>query len=770
MLDCFSKHEVKLQLEKLVIGLEEPILIKGVGKFLAKVDSGNGGYNVIHGQDVIQQGDVITFKTYDENDQPKMVSKKLKEFINVNIGSGNVEERPVIELDVKFAGELYKKIPFSVANRNSNTHKILICKDFVQKELDALIDVSGKSITKDKVEVEYVKENAFTNNIKDIKDEMKRDDTTKGQKAGYVARKVGKGLLQSLQQAGKFTDAQMIGDAEKPEAQEADVITGYADQAAEDSVLIKKQVAKMKPEIFGFDKGYKIQEKDIICFKLLDYLGKYFGGDEVVTSEKQMFDEYQQILNNSGQQGGQTNLQNDKFTNSQQKDKQSTTSNSQNQNQNQSQTQTKNNNQKKPQQQQKQKNESFIDTLGRLLTEATTVDFNQQDNSTSGNVQPNGQAPQQQSNNQQKINDKKGTNNKKEEEQPGGQGVSGNFEEYQRKYLLRNVFFTYFVLVSPDAAGNEKANWNKKVTAKFNEINLGKIADQIMINLGNHEVDQKNQSINVLFSIMQRNLNSVEGIRGTFAFCYTKGGLPKKGSRKCVIMKDYIVDSNKDSTNDEEKTAKIEGIKNYNNIIIKDWKNNMFLKNVKMDVNSKYDNEEKKNELTRIHLGELEKPSQEQQTSEENEESLNESFLPYLNRYINRVYGNKYYVTEDSNKQQEQKPSEENEKKYEEKQTGPTGEDALANVDFMAIAAKQKDKSMVAEEADKAYEIISSFIDDVQKPYFELDSETQKTLDLESFEPKVEDVNKPEQVTEEEAPTEEQEEQTWSLNRYFARG
>ena len=36
--------EKKVLLERLVIGLEEPVLVKGLGELQAKIDSGNGGY------------------------------------------------------------------------------------------------------------------------------------------------------------------------------------------------------------------------------------------------------------------------------------------------------------------------------------------------------------------------------------------------------------------------------------------------------------------------------------------------------------------------------------------------------------------------------------------------------------------------------------------------------------------------------------------------------------------------------------------------------
>ena len=154
-IDNFS---YRLFLEKLVIGLEEPILVKNVGELMAKIDSGNGGYNVIHGEDFVIQGDIINFKTHDKDGNEKRISKKIIDTMNVNIGGGHIQERPVIELDIKFAGQDYKKIPFSITDRGDNTHKVLISKDFVGKELEALIDVTKKDIADDNINVEYVGE------------------------------------------------------------------------------------------------------------------------------------------------------------------------------------------------------------------------------------------------------------------------------------------------------------------------------------------------------------------------------------------------------------------------------------------------------------------------------------------------------------------------------------------------------------------------------------------------------------------------------------
>ena len=147
--------EQKVLLERLVIGLEEPVLVKGLGELSAKIDSGNGGYNVIHGTDFHQQGEELMFTTHDSFGHEKKIQAKVIDTIEVNMGGGNIENRPVIELDIKFAGEDYKKIPFSVSDRSTNTNPILISKGFVEKKLEALIDVGKKNISNDGIDVVY---------------------------------------------------------------------------------------------------------------------------------------------------------------------------------------------------------------------------------------------------------------------------------------------------------------------------------------------------------------------------------------------------------------------------------------------------------------------------------------------------------------------------------------------------------------------------------------------------------------------------------------
>jgi len=144
------KNTFKKFYEATVIGLIEVIDIYGIGKIPAKVDSGNSAHPVIHGTDITRQGDKVLFTTVGG----KRIIKDVVDMININIGSGNIEQRPVVTFRVKFAGQTFDNVAFSVGNRETNEYKVLIGRDFI-KRLDALIDVNAKNISTDNIEVEY---------------------------------------------------------------------------------------------------------------------------------------------------------------------------------------------------------------------------------------------------------------------------------------------------------------------------------------------------------------------------------------------------------------------------------------------------------------------------------------------------------------------------------------------------------------------------------------------------------------------------------------
>ena len=124
-----------------VIGLVEPITIDSVGDVEAKVDSGNGAYNVLHGDILSKRGDNIIIGTVNN----KKLKKQVVDTVVIHIGSGNKEERPVVLFDIIFDGKKYKDVPFSIADRSENEYPVLVGKDFVSK-IDKLIDVDKEDV------------------------------------------------------------------------------------------------------------------------------------------------------------------------------------------------------------------------------------------------------------------------------------------------------------------------------------------------------------------------------------------------------------------------------------------------------------------------------------------------------------------------------------------------------------------------------------------------------------------------------------------------
>ena len=138
-------------IEKQVLGLIEFFDVDGVGKIPSKLDSGNGAFNVIHGEDIQVQGNKVHFKTVNN----KRLMKDKVDDIVINVGAGNTEERPVVNFDLTIGNKEFRDIPFSIGNRSSNLYKILVSKEFIENELDALIDVSQENIADREDEVDY---------------------------------------------------------------------------------------------------------------------------------------------------------------------------------------------------------------------------------------------------------------------------------------------------------------------------------------------------------------------------------------------------------------------------------------------------------------------------------------------------------------------------------------------------------------------------------------------------------------------------------------
>jgi hypothetical protein len=126
------------------LGLIETITFKELGPVEAKIDSGNGAYNVLHGINLSfnENRSQVSFDTVNN----KKLKKPVIEFIDINVGSGpdgeaTIDNRPVVEFDIEIGNKVYPKTKFSIGSREDNDYKILVGKGFIEK-LGGLIDVS----------------------------------------------------------------------------------------------------------------------------------------------------------------------------------------------------------------------------------------------------------------------------------------------------------------------------------------------------------------------------------------------------------------------------------------------------------------------------------------------------------------------------------------------------------------------------------------------------------------------------------------------------
>jgi len=129
----FSKYY-----EQQTMGTVESIFIEGVGDLKAKVDSGNEGYNVLDAANIDHQDGKVTFLS-----NKKTLTKKVISTISIHIGSGVTEQRHVVPFNIKFKGQFYPDTPFTLADRSSNDHPVLLGEDFLKK-IDAVIQVNSK--------------------------------------------------------------------------------------------------------------------------------------------------------------------------------------------------------------------------------------------------------------------------------------------------------------------------------------------------------------------------------------------------------------------------------------------------------------------------------------------------------------------------------------------------------------------------------------------------------------------------------------------------
>ena len=137
-------------IEKKIIGNKELISILDLHLFDldAKVDTGADS-NALHCDDIFVDDDnIVHFKLLDEVHEAyngKHMQMHLYEIKKIRSSNGKLQNRPSIEVTVKFFGEEYKTI-ISLTNRADMKYPMLIGKKFLANKF--LVDVSQEYLTK----------------------------------------------------------------------------------------------------------------------------------------------------------------------------------------------------------------------------------------------------------------------------------------------------------------------------------------------------------------------------------------------------------------------------------------------------------------------------------------------------------------------------------------------------------------------------------------------------------------------------------------------
>jgi len=120
-------------------GWEEIVTVKPFGDIIAKFDTGNARYPVIHAEDIEINGKKITFTHGDKTITTKLVGDYI------SITGGGEDKRSLVELEFEFAGTSYGKITFGLNNRDDFNTDVLLNRKTMRK-LNVMINPQRKYI------------------------------------------------------------------------------------------------------------------------------------------------------------------------------------------------------------------------------------------------------------------------------------------------------------------------------------------------------------------------------------------------------------------------------------------------------------------------------------------------------------------------------------------------------------------------------------------------------------------------------------------------
>ena len=128
------------------IGRFESIEIEGVGNIVANFDTGNSARCIIHADKYIVKNGQVMWEA-----QGKKYKNKLIKMTKWEKGALDAEviERPLVLMNIKFNGTLYKDVKFAIDDRTEKTTKCLMNQDFM-KRAKVMINPSRKFVVTDR--------------------------------------------------------------------------------------------------------------------------------------------------------------------------------------------------------------------------------------------------------------------------------------------------------------------------------------------------------------------------------------------------------------------------------------------------------------------------------------------------------------------------------------------------------------------------------------------------------------------------------------------
>ena len=113
--------------EAFTVGRVERIMV-GESTVKARIDSGNSTYSVIDARNVKENKNTVRF-VFDG----KKYKKTVANMVEINIGSGNIEKRYVVEMDMKIGRKTFENVKFSLSDRSSNVYPVLLGNEFMKE-------------------------------------------------------------------------------------------------------------------------------------------------------------------------------------------------------------------------------------------------------------------------------------------------------------------------------------------------------------------------------------------------------------------------------------------------------------------------------------------------------------------------------------------------------------------------------------------------------------------------------------------------------------